>query len=201
MVLKAGLHFSLRELVKSELVTLLATEREKQAGECNKTFHFSLSWTHFLSLCLNTPSFSLFSSLPHPTLNLPPFSLSVSLQLSSSLPRKMPQRLHRILRWPALSPTERGNKGIRCTDFCVLLCYVCCGRGGNCLLLSCQQCPGKALSVHKATQTKTKAWDQGSNVPLLSLSQHYHHIHTKAQHSKPTHAFTDASTHTNTTQK
>lgn len=43
MALKAGLHCSTRELVKSGLVTLLTIEREKQAGEYNKTFRFSLS--------------------------------------------------------------------------------------------------------------------------------------------------------------
>lgn len=43
MALKAGLPRSVRELVKSGLVTLLTIEREKQAGEYNKTFCCSLS--------------------------------------------------------------------------------------------------------------------------------------------------------------
>lgn len=78
---KAGLQRrggSLRELVKSGLVTVLTTEREGQAGECNKTFHFSLSWTLFLSLCLNTLFLNTpFSFLSNPPLNLPPFVLSL----------------------------------------------------------------------------------------------------------------------------
>lgn len=43
MLQKTGLHCSLRELVKSGLVTLLTSEREGQARESNKTFRFSLS--------------------------------------------------------------------------------------------------------------------------------------------------------------
>lgn len=46
MVSRAGLQGrggSLREVVKSELVTLLTREREGQVGEFNKTLRFSLS--------------------------------------------------------------------------------------------------------------------------------------------------------------
>lgn len=78
VVSKAGLQgCSLRELVKSGLVTLLTREREEKAWECNKTFHFSLSSHHFAWIVL----FQILSS--HPTLNLPRFFLSISL--SSSL--------------------------------------------------------------------------------------------------------------------
>lgn len=124
-VSKAGLQGrggSLRELVKSGLVTLLTREREGQVGEFNKTLRFSLSWTLFLLLPPTTPFLccpyailpSTFNLLLYPSVflsTLSPRSLSQSLRLCSdvtsdhySLPS---QRLHvQVLLIKAMDSTE-----------------------------------------------------------------------------------------------
>ncbi len=210
VVHKAGLECSLRELVKSELATLLASEREGQAGECNKTFCFSLYRTLSPSFCLNIPIFfSLLLSTPSysqpytflsihlsPTLPLyPVFTLSPS-------PSVWMWWFHRILRGPAF---ELGRNRKQRDETCRFLCTpahpACWGRGGNCLLLSCQWCPGKTLSVHRATLLPRPKCKIRTQMPPLFLSQHRHWIHAKRQTSRPTHAFTDACTYTTHTHK
>lgn len=50
-----------------------------------------------------------------------------------------------------------------------------CGRGGNCLLLSCQRCTGKALSVHKATKRprpKCEIRTQMPSLPIIAPAAH-----------------------------
>lgn len=183
LVQKAGLQCSPRELVKSGLVALLTSEREEQAGKGNKTFRFSLSWTLFPSLCQNTPFFlSLLISTPYSSQPYTFLSIFISLShlYTLSLSLSLSRWLHRILRWPAQSLAEKGKQRDETHRFvCTSMLCACCGRGGNGLLLSCQRCPGKALSVHKATQTTTKVWDQDLNSHSLPITATEPHSHKK----------------------
>lgn len=68
---------------------------------------------------------------------------------------------------------------------CASVLCACCGRGGNCLLLSCQQCSSKVLSIQEATDRQRPEWEIRTQMSLFLLPQHQHHIHTKKQNSNP----------------
>lgn len=180
----------------------LGIVRERGVGgwggvEYNKTFRFSPSLTLFPSFCLKTSFLnSLFWSLSLPTSTFISSYLSVFLFISSltlSVWMWNTSVASMNSEMASFKPGRKGKKGKRMNRFlCSTVLCACCGRGGNCLLLSCQWCPGKALSVHKATKELSPKCEIATQIPLLFLSQFQNHIHTKRQTSKHT---------TNTTQK
>lgn len=185
---KAGLQRrggSLRELVKSGLVTVLTTEGEGQAGECNKTFCFSLSWTLFPSLCLNTLFLNTpFSFLSRPTLNLPPFFLS------STLPR--PYALSASV-WNAsasqnseMASFETRRKGKQRTQrFLCTSVLAVAGEGTACFLAVSDALAKPCTCVHKATKQPRPKCEIRTQMPPLPLSQQQPRIHTKTLTNKP----------------
>lgn len=88
----------------------------------------------------------------------------------------------------SLVPSGKGKQRDETYRFlCTSVLCACCGRGGNCLLLSCQRCPGKASSVYKATkQPRPRSVRSGLICPFSS----YHSISTtftqKGQASRST---------------
>lgn len=151
---------------KSGLVTLRTAEREGQAGECirhSTSPNIKLSPSYFAWIFI---TFSIFSSLPNLTLNILFLSIFPTF-FSSQHPKwmgngSMTSQKSEMANFK--SDREGKQKDEAHRFLCTSVLWSCCGRGGgNCLYLCCQQCPGKALSVHKATQTRTKVWAQDSN--------------------------------------
>lgn len=165
---------------KSGLVTLRTAEREGQAGEFirhSTSPNIKLSPSYFAWICI---TFSIFSSFPNLTLNILFFSTFPpnlpSFLLNTQNEWAMAQWLHRNLRWPASNQTEKGNKRMRRTDFCVLPCseVVVAGEGTACIFAVSNALAKPCLST-KLLKPGPKR-ELRTQIPLLLLSQH-HHIH------------------------
>lgn len=93
----------------------------------------------------------------------------------------MPRQLHIILVWAASRLAERGNKEMKHTDFCVLLCSVLVVAGeGTACFSAVSNAPAKSCLSMKLQRDKDRSERSGHKCPCSS----YHSTSTTFTHTQ-----------------
>lgn len=92
-----------------------------------------------------------------------------------------------------LAGKEEGGKGMYklSTFLCCAMLWACCGREGNCVLLSCQRSHGKGLSVHKSKKELSVWRNIMTRLPLPFPSLSHNRIWPHGPVNKPSRVYMD----------